>query len=103
MKCTVFAKTRQTHDGRKFSIYVSKLLKHDGTEQYVTIKFPQDNRPAPGDCPLIIDIDKGTANMSKRKIVDAVSGEDREIFTLWVQEWKPTGEKWVDHSLDEFV
>lgn len=102
MRITVFKKNRQTHDGRKFVVYVSKLKKKDGTEQYVSVKFDQNDNPDPAKCPVVIDVNKETANLSKRTTVDAVTGEARENFTLWVKEWKESGEKWVDHSLDDY-
>lgn len=104
MKITLFAKKRTTREGKPFSVYVSKLQKKDGTEQYVTVKYSGDD-PAKDFradlCPLIIDVDRASANLSRKKHTDD-EGNEYESFTLWVKDYTLSTEKYVDHSLDDF-
>lgn len=52
---------------------------------------------------MIIEIPKEKANLSPRYYTDPETGEEKTSFDLWVSEWKESPEKYVDHSLDEFV
>lgn len=104
MKITLFAKKRITREGKPFNVFVSKLQKKDGTEQYVTVKYcgddpAKDFRTDLG--PLIIDVDRASANLSCKKHTDD-EGNEYESFTLWVKDYTLSTEKYVDHSLDDF-
>ena len=101
MKITVFAKKGNTKEGKVFYNFVSKLIKKDGDEVYVTVKFPEDVRPKVDECPLNIEFDKSDANLSTTR--DTV--EDGTVYehkTLWVKKYERSKEKYVDKSLDEF-
>ena len=97
MKITVFSKKISKHDGSKFTGYVTKLKKKDGSELYCRVRF-HEGCSAPRECPAIIEVEK--ANLVKRHY----ENEDKayDIYTLWITDWKPTDEKYVDHSLDDF-
>lgn len=104
MKVTVFAKKRKTEEGRAFTSYVAKLEKKDGTELSVGVKFREEcGAPKAESCPMIIEIPKEKANLSPRSYTDPKTGEVKTSYDLWVSEWKESAEKYVDHSLDEFV
>ena len=99
MKITVFSKKISKHDGSKFTGYVTKLKKKDGSEIYCRVRF-HEGCSAPRECPVIIEVEKDKANLIKRHY----ENEDKayDIYTLWVIDWNPTEEKYVDHSLDDF-
>lgn len=101
MKVTVFEKQAQAKDGRKFKVYSAKLARKDGTEQYVTVKFRKELQ-LPAEFPAIINVSKQDANLS-RKEWTADDGETGYRFTLWITNYTATGEKFVDHSLDDFA
>lgn len=107
MKVLVFAKKRQTKDGKAFTAYVTKMTKKDGSDLTAGVKFREEcGSPKADECPCYLLIDKLDANLSKRvrEEVDAESGEirDRVSYTLWVSDWKKSDEEYVDHSLDDF-
>ena len=99
MKITVFSKKITKHDGSKFTGYVTKLKKKDGSEIYCRVRF-REGCSAPRECPAIIAVNKDKANLIKRHYTT----EDKEydIYTLWITDWTPTEEKYVDRSLDDF-
>ena len=99
MKITVFSKKISKHDGSKFTGYVTKLKKKDGSEIYCRVRF-HEGCSAPRECPAIIEVEKDKANLIKRHY----EKEDKayDIYTLWINDWVPTEEKYVDHSLDDF-
>lgn len=99
MKITVFSKKISKHDGSKFTGYVTRLNKKDGIEVYCRVRFTGDCQ-APRNCPAIITINKQDANMVKRTIVN--NDKKYDVYTLWVSNWEPTDEEYIDHSLDEF-
>ena len=97
MKITVFSKKISKHDGSKFTGYVTKLKKKDGSEIYCRVRFHGN---APRECPAIIEVEKDKANLIKRHY----ENEDKayDIYTLWITDWNLAEEKYVDHSLDDF-
>lgn len=97
---TVFCKTAKTKEGKTFPIFVSRLGKKDGTNTYVTVRFPEDNKPDPKKCPANIDLVEG--NLSRRESINEETGETYEHFTLWVKKWEYNAEPYVDHSLDDY-
>ena len=101
MKITVFSKNMKTkEDNRTFRIYLSRLTKKNGEEVPVRVQF-SEGVPVPSNCPIIIEVPKEQAQLSLKKYTDK-EGQQQESYILWVREYTPTGEKYVDHSLDDF-
>ena len=98
MKITVFSKKISKHDGSKFTGYVTKLKKKDGSEIYCRVRF-REGCSAPRECPAIIEVEKGCANLVRRHYKN--DDKEYDIYTLWISDWYPTDEKYIDHSLDE--
>lgn len=99
MKITVFSKKISKHDGSKFTGYVTKLKKKDGTEIYCRVRF-HEGCSAPHECPAIIEVEKDHANLVKKHYKN--DDKEYDIYTLWITDWEATLEKYVDHSLDDF-
>lgn len=99
MKITVFSKKISKHDGSKFTGYVTKLKKKDGSEIYCRVRF-HEGCSAPRECPAIIDVNKDHANLIKRHY--EIEDKAYDIYTLWITDWNLAEEKYVDHSLDDF-
>lgn len=106
MKVLVFAKKRQTKEGKQFTAYVSRLTKKDGEEITTGVKFREEcGSPKAEECPCYIEIDKANANLTTKKMdVTTEDGEIKEVEskTLWVSKWEMSKEKYVDTSLDDF-
>ena len=103
MKITVFAKARQTKDGKPFTSYVSKLKQKDGGEMTVTVKFRQEcGAPNRDECPMYINIEKQNANLNRSEVVNEETGEVYERRELWVSKWERDPEIYRDTSLDDF-
>lgn len=100
MKVTVFQRTATTHEGKKFSAYCARLHRKDGSEQYVTVKFKQSVK-VPAEFPAIIEVPKEFANLSRTEYT-MDDGNTAYRYTLWIESYNETGEKFVDHSLDDF-
>lgn len=94
---TVFAKRRQTTDGKKFNTYFSTL---PGDEKAVKVKFREDCG-AP-DCPANIDLINGECNMSKENYTDVVTGELKSVPVLWISKWGYSKEVYRDTSMDKY-
>ena len=101
MQITVFKKVRTSKDGRKFDSYITRLMKKDGTESSMSVKFSESCKP-PVDFPIILEVEKKDANLSKRRYTDMSTGEVKEGLTLWIKHYIVSRETYVDHSLDEF-
>lgn len=102
MKVTVFQRTATSKDGKKFSAYCAKLHRKDGGEQYVTVKFRQSVK-VPAEFPAIIEVPRESANLARKEYTaNEETGEVGYRYTLWVEKYTETGEKFVDHSLDDF-
>ena len=99
MKITVFSKKVSKHDGSKFTGYVTKLKKKDGSEIYCRVRF-REGCSAPRECPAIIEVERDHANLVKRHYKN--DDKEYDIYTLWITDWEPADEKYIDHSLDEF-
>jgi hypothetical protein len=106
MKVLVFAKKRQTKEGKSFTAYVSKLVKKDGSELTAGVKFREDcGAPKAEDCPCYIEFEKKDGNLSTKKfesLNDDGELEVKEQHTLWISSWKKSDEVYVDTSLDDF-
>ena len=99
MKITVFSKKISNHDGSKFTGYVTKLHKKDGSEIYCRVRF-HEGCSTPREYPAIIVVNKDKANLVKRHYKN--DDKEYDIYTLWITDWESTLEKYVDHSLDDF-
>lgn len=108
MKILVFAKNRLTKEGKPFNTYIAKLTKTDGSEVTAALKFREEcGQPKAAECPCYIDVDKKDANFNTKQIelkdeAGNVTGEATQN-TLWIQKWTMNPEKYVDHSMDDFV
>ena len=105
MKTTIFAKRVKSHDGKSFVVFVTHLERKDGSKQYMRVMYSGKDRNKAFDtdlCPLVIEFNREDANVSTEKYTDK-SGEERKSYTLWVKDYKVSDEKFVDHSLDDFI
>ena len=103
MNIVVFAKKRNTKEGKIFYTYLSKLTKKDGTEVTCAVKFRDEcGAPRPEVCPCNLIIEKGDCNFSSKASVNDETGEILTSNTLWVNKWE-MGDPYVDHSMDEFI
>ena len=92
---TIFSKKRTDKTGKNFYIYLTKL-KMGEVENIVEVKFKMSK---PKDFPINIEVDRKTANLSKRKYL---SQNGTEVFTnvLWVGVWNLSEDIYHDTSLD---
>lgn len=97
---TIFAKKRNTKEGREWVSYLTQLKKKDGTTQTMTVKF-KDDEPDLDMCPLNIDVEKSDMNISQKKY-ETEDGSEAVGYTLWVKNWSESAEQWLDTSLDDF-
>lgn len=107
MKILVFAKRRQTKDGRAFTAYVSKLTKKDGSFVTTGVKFREEcGAPNADDCPCYIEVNKSDCNFNVKEVTikDPDTGEETAALsnTLWISAWTKSAEEYVDHSMDDF-
>lgn len=105
MKTTIFAKRVKTHDGKSFVKFVTNLERKDGSKQYMRVMYSGKDRNKAFDtdiCPLVVEFNREDANVSTEKYMDE-SGEERKSYTLWLKNYKVFDEKFVDHSLDDFI
>ena len=101
MKITVFAKKRQTKDGKKtFFTYFTKLTKNDGEVVTASVRFVDGECEIPATFPCNLIIDKGLCNLAT-KTETAEDGKEYTNKTLWVKGYE-MGEPYVDTSLDDF-
>lgn len=97
---TIFAKKRNTKEGREFTSYLTRLKRKDGTEQTMSVKFKNDG-PDLMDCPCNIEVERADMNISTRKY-ELDDGSETIGYTLWVKAWTDSKEQWIDSSLDDF-
>lgn len=105
MKTTVFAKKVKTNDGKSFFTFVTSLKKKDGTKQYMKVMYSGDDKNKKfdsEDCPVVIEFDRDKANISTTTYTTK-DGEERKSYTLWLKDYTVSEEKYVDHSLDDFI
>lgn len=96
LEITVFAKNRNTKDGKKFTTYFATM---PGREKPTKVKFRQVCG-AP-ECPANIILHKGDCNMSKESYTDDVTGEVKYSDVLWVSAFE-NGAPYEDKSMDEW-
>lgn len=94
---TVFSKTRNATDGKKFKTYFATM---PGEEKAIKVKFREDCG-AP-DCPANIDLVQDGCNMSKENYTDVVTGEAKSVPVLWVSKWDYSKEAYRDTSMDKY-
>ena len=105
MKTTIFAKRVKSHDGKCFLTFVTQLERKDGSKQYMRVMYSGKDRTKlldSGICPIVIEFNREDANVSAETYTDK-SGEERKSYTLWLKDYKVSDEKFVDHSLDDFI
>lgn len=102
MQITVFAKKKNTKEGKIFYTYLTTLTKKDGTEEMIEVKFREDaGNPKPENCPLNVICEREDANISKKAYKREDTGELAERKTLWISAWSE-GEPYIDTSLDDY-
>lgn len=110
MEITIFAKKRNTKEGKVFYNFLTTLTKKDGTNQVCTVKFRDEaGTPKAEQCPMNIRVQKDGCNLSSKKfqrqVVDETTGElsteQGEALTLWISKWAQ-GQPYVDHSMDDY-
>lgn len=105
MEITIYAKKKQTTEGKTFTAFLAKLNKKDGSTVTASVKFREDcGQPKLEECPMniIIEDKKRDANMSTRTYTREDTGEDATSYTLWINAWKRSANVYEDHSLDDF-
>lgn len=101
MFLTIFAKKRTSKENKSFYTYLTQLKKKDCDENVtVQVKFPDDFKPNPLECPMNIEVEKKHANLQEKK----VNTDGGEIIsrTLWVKEYKVSENPYEDSTLDEY-
>lgn len=103
MQLSIFAKQSTSKEGKKYYIYLGRLVnKNTGEEVNVRVKFREDcGQPKVEKCPMNILVDKADANLITSTYTVEDTGEQRTRRTLWVSKWSE-GAPYVDHSLDEY-
>lgn len=102
MEITIFAKKRTTKEGKVFYTYLTRLNRKDGFEETSQVKFKEPAvAPKPELCPMNIECDKHSMNMSKKILTDTETGEIIESRTLWIGAYKE-GTPYIDHSMDDY-
>lgn len=103
MELTIFAKKRETKEGKGFYSYITTLKKKSGETITASVKFREEcGNPKADQCPMNIIVEKADANLATKVIgTNHDTGEALLGHSLWVSKWKP-GSKYVDHSLDDF-
>lgn len=102
MQMTIFAKKRNTKEGKTFYNYLSTLRKKSGEEVVCRIKFREEcGTPKPESCPRIIEVPKEAANYTMKEVTNQETGEIIKTHTIWVARWE-AGPEYVDTSMDEF-
>ena len=110
MEITIFAKKRNTKEGKVFYNFLATITKKDGTSQVCTVKFRDDaGTPKAENCQMNILVQKDGCNLSSKKfqrqVVDEATGElsteQGEALTLWISKWAQ-GQPYVDHSMDDY-
>lgn len=103
MEITVFAKKRQSKDGRVFYTYLTTLVKKSGEAITTAVKFREScGNPNAADCPMNIIVDKKKCNFTTRELANEETGQTIISNTLWVTDWAVSPNKYEDHSMDDF-
>ena len=105
MEISIFAKKRNTKDGKIFYQFLTTLTKQDGTTETMRVAFRNidgNDMPKPESCPRNIVFDKRDANIAISAFTDNETGEIKQRKTLWISKWGE-GSPYVDHSLDDYA
>lgn len=107
MELAIFAKNRTSKEGKKFTAYVTKLVKKSGEIITTGVRFREDcGAPKADECPCYILVDKANANLNTHSqlVTDPETGEERTAtyYTMWIKDWKKSNKIYEDHSLDDF-
>ena len=102
LELTIFAKDGQSNDGRKYTRYITRLVrKSTGEIVTVSVKFREScGAPNRDKCPMNIIVDKKNSNLQSRDYINK-NGEPSIGYTMWISEWAE-GSPYEDHSLDDF-
>lgn len=101
MFLTIFAKKRTSKDNKSFYTYLTQLKKKESDENVtVQVKFPDDFKPNPAECPMNIEVEKKNANLQEKKVIT----DSGEIVsrTLWVKDYEVSENPYEDSSLDDY-
>lgn len=102
MEISIFAKKRQTKEGKTFYTYLTTLTNRDGVSVSAQVKFREScAQPKPESCPRNIVFDKRDGNLSVREFTNE-KGETVVSRTLWISAWDE-GSPYEDHSLDDYM
>ena len=103
MEIAIFAKKRQTKDGRSFYSYLTTLTRKGGEQVTCSAKFCEAfPGPKPESCPINIIVDKADCNFTSKRVLNQATGEVFESNTIWINKWAASPNEWEDHSMDDF-
>lgn len=101
MFLTIFAKKRTSKENKSFYTYLTQLKKKDSDESVtVQVKFPDEFKPNPLECPMNIEVEKKNANLQEKKVT--IDNGEIVSRTLWVKEYNVSENPYEDSSLDEY-
>lgn len=101
MFLTIFAKKRMNKENKSFYTYLTQLKKKESDESVtVQVKFPDDIKPNPLECPMNIDVEKKNANLQEKKV--NTDGGEIVSRTLWVKDYNVSENPYEDSSLDDY-
>lgn len=104
MEITIFAKKRNTKEGKIFYQFLTTLTRKDGTTETMRVAFRDvdgNTQPKPDSCPRNIQVERNDANVAISSYTDRETGEIKARKTLWICAWRD-GTPYVDHSLDDY-
>lgn len=91
---TIYAKTKRMADGNSFKIYLA-TLKVAGDPTPVRVRF---KGATPKTFPVNIEVNRDTANLASSTYEK--DGQQKQTYTLWVEDWTLSGQEYRDTSLD---
>nr|DAJ65524.1 MAG TPA: hypothetical protein [Caudoviricetes sp.] len=101
MFLTIFAKKRTSKENKSFYTYLTQLKKKDSEESVtVQVKFPDDIKPNPLECPMNIEVEKKKANLQEKKV--NTDGGEIVSRTLWIKDYNVSENPYEDSSLDNY-
>ena len=111
MQLTIFAKKLTSQDGRTYYKYLTTLKRkvEGGELEDVTtvVKFREDCGAPKGDqCPINIIVEKTDCNYREKLERYTDDAGEEQVYNskvLWISNWSPSPEKYVDTSMDQFV
>ena len=98
----IFSKESTNRQGGKYTKYLGKLTKKDGTQFTVQVHFRKTcGQPNALDCPMMIAFERKDANLAEKSVTNE-DGETIITQNLWLSNWVEAGE-YVDTSLDDIA